>query len=142
MKHRISAGALVTRDDQILLVRHMKQGSYDFWVPPGGGVFPDEDARTAAEREAREETGIIVKARNLALVEELQSPAERGCKLWFHCEMIGGELGTEPASAEREFIIDTRFISRSQLSEHTIFPAIINEDRFWTSIDHGFPIPY
>ena len=41
MKHRISAGALVKRGDQILLVRHMKQGSYDFWVPPGGGVFPD-----------------------------------------------------------------------------------------------------
>ena len=142
MKHRISAGALVTRDDQILMVRHMKQEAYDFWVPPGGGVFPGEDARSAAEREAREETGMIVEARNLALVEELEGPAERGCKLWFHCEMIGGEPGTEPRSAEREHIIDTRFVSRSELSQLSFFPPILNEDRFWVAAEHGFPAAF
>lgn len=71
MQHRISAGALVLRDNQILLLRHQNHGSYDFWAPPGGGVEDNEELAAAAEREVFEEAGIQVRSSRLAYIEAL-----------------------------------------------------------------------
>jgi ADP-ribose pyrophosphatase YjhB (NUDIX family) len=38
MQHRISAGATAENDGRVLMVRHLREGHYDFWVCPGGGV--------------------------------------------------------------------------------------------------------
>lgn len=62
MNHRISAGARVENNGRLLLVRHRKQAAYDFWVAPGGGVQGAESLLAAAEREIREETGLVVVA--------------------------------------------------------------------------------
>ncbi len=43
--------------ESTLLVRHRWRG----WVPPGGAVDEEEDPRTAAVREVREETGLSVE---------------------------------------------------------------------------------
>lgn len=139
MKHRISAGALVVHDDKILMVRHKREGRYDFWVAPGGGVCPGEDASSASIREALEEAGIEVRPLKLAIVEELENPEEKGCKLWFYCEMTGGALSTEVESATRESIVDAQFLSREDLIGKTVFPPIITEERFWESMRAGFP---
>jgi len=45
MKHRISVGVIVEQAERLLLVRHLKPGAYDFWVPPGGGVQGTEIGR-------------------------------------------------------------------------------------------------
>jgi 8-oxo-dGTP diphosphatase len=139
MKHRISAGALIVHDDKILMVRHSREGRYDFWVAPGGGVCPGEDARSASAREAFEEAGILVRPLKLAIVEELENPEEKGCKLWFHCEMTGGTLSAEAEEATREYIVDARFLSRAELTGKVVFPPIVTEDRFWSSLKVGFP---
>jgi 8-oxo-dGTP diphosphatase len=31
MKHRIAAGVIIEQDGNVLLVRHLKAGAYDFW---------------------------------------------------------------------------------------------------------------
>lgn len=62
MRHRISAGVLALRANQILLVRHFRQGKHDFWAGPGGGAEGAEELAHAAEREAFEEAGIRVRA--------------------------------------------------------------------------------
>lgn len=139
MKHRISAGAFVFHQGKILMVRHQREGRYDFWVTPGGGVNPGEDAATAAAREALEEAGIEVRPLTLAVVEELGNPEERGCKLWFHCEMTGGKLSADAHEATREYIVDAQFLSREELADKTVFPPILLEDNFWRSAEAGFP---
>jgi len=139
MNHRISAGALVFHDEKILMVRHYRKERYDFWVAPGGGVQDGEDARSAAAREALEEAGIHVDPKKIAFIEELENPNEKGCKLWFHCEMKGGNLSTEPASAEREGIVDVQFLSRKDLASKVAFPTVVKDDDFWDSAKRGFP---
>ena len=139
MKHRISAGALVVHDDRILMVRHYREGRYDFWVAPGGGVCPGEDARSASAREAFEEAGIEVRPLKLAVVEELENPEEKGCKLWFHCEMTGGVLSAEAEEATREYIVEARFLSRQDLQDNIVFPPILKDEKFWESLKSGFP---
>lgn len=53
--HLISAGGIVYHGDDILLIRRKDEGT---WLPPKGGVDPNEFFREAALREIREETGL------------------------------------------------------------------------------------
>jgi 8-oxo-dGTP pyrophosphatase MutT (NUDIX family) len=67
-RERLSARVvLVDRQDRVLLVRLVDDGSIDvpgdappptYWVTPGGGVEPGEVLEAAARREVFEETGI------------------------------------------------------------------------------------
>ena len=38
MRYGISAAALVIQEDKLLLAHHRRQGQFDFWLPPGGGL--------------------------------------------------------------------------------------------------------
>lgn len=74
MSHRISAGAIVEREERLLLVHHKKAGHYDFWVSPGGGVKGEESLHEAAIREVREETGLNISTSRLLYIEEFFNP--------------------------------------------------------------------
>ena len=92
MNHRISSGALVENEGRLLLVRHRKEGEYDSWVAPGGGVQGSESLAAAAEREVREESGLEVVAERLVYVEEFHNPETRHCKFWFIARLLGVTL--------------------------------------------------
>jgi len=72
-----TAAARVRRSDgAVALVRN---GWSDGWLPPGGAVEPDEDPRTAAVREVREETGLTATVDDpLAVVDQTYVDAETG----------------------------------------------------------------
>ncbi len=52
-----AADVLIVNEDAVLLRMHDK---YNMWLAPGGHVELDEDFAEAAEREAKEETGLDV----------------------------------------------------------------------------------
>jgi 8-oxo-dGTP pyrophosphatase MutT (NUDIX family) len=80
---RVEVAVFVVRrgDDGVLLVhRSPQQGGY--WHVVAGGVEPGESAAEAAERELREETGLVAElAAGLEVVEHVDSrtkePADR-----------------------------------------------------------------
>src|SRR5437763_71479 len=55
----VGAGAVIVRGDQVVLVRRGRPPLAGEWSIPGGVVKLGETLRQAAEREAREETGLI-----------------------------------------------------------------------------------
>lgn len=137
MNHRISAGALIVRDDRILLVRHQKPSEYDFWVAPGGGVIGTETLAEAATREVREETGLDVLLGELVYVEEFHSPDTRHCKFWFLASVGAGRITTAGPEARAEHIIEAAWHSEAALRDLQLFPEVLRT-RFWHDRKHGF----
>ena len=140
MKHRISTGVMVVQNNHILMVNHKVTGKYDFWVPPGGGVMGIETLQSAAVRELKEEAGISTDKLTLAYIEEMYTSEQRECKFWFFTDQYTGTLKTEKASAERESIVDVKFIAKEDLSQLVVFPPIVLE-QLWKDIETGFSSP-
>ena len=59
---RVAVGAIVFKNNKVLLVRRAQPPSQDLWAIPGGRVEIGETLQEAAEREILEETGIIIQA--------------------------------------------------------------------------------
>lgn len=59
---------VVDQSGRVLLVKVVdpESDSPPVWITPGGGIEPGEDARGAAARELKEETGLSVNPRALA----------------------------------------------------------------------------
>ena len=60
---RVAVGAVIFKDDKVLLVLRRKPPAENQWSIPGGCVELGETLQEAAEREILEETGIFVRAR-------------------------------------------------------------------------------
>ncbi|MDP2782169.1 NUDIX domain-containing protein [Devosia sp.] len=140
MQYRISAGALVLRDNRLLLLRHFSP-RYDFWAPPGGGVEGHETLEAAAERETLEETGLTVKARRLAYIDEVWSATSRTIKLWFVADCAAGVINLDSNPAPGESIVEAVWLGRGDpLPGRLVFPLPLH-GRFWVDLATGFATP-
>lgn len=137
-QHRISCGALVVRDEKILLVHHARTGRHDFWAAPGGGVEGQEELARAAERETLEETGINVVATRLAYIDEGWSADLRVLKFWFLAEYVSGEIDVSGNPAEGESIVGADWFALDGLPQGPVFPEPL-AGRFRRDLAAGFP---
>src|SRR5437016_2783702 len=94
----VGAGAVIVRGDQVVLVRRGRPPLAGEWSIPGGVVKLGETLRQAAEREAREETGLEIEAGEVLEVFESITPDAAG-KTCYHyvivdflCRLKSGEL--------------------------------------------------
>ena len=55
-------GAVVIHDNRVLLVKRANAPKQGLWCIPGGKIKIGETLQQAAEREIKEETGIVIKA--------------------------------------------------------------------------------
>ena len=140
MKHRISVGALVLRNERLLLARHCIHGKHDFWAPPGGGVEGDEELAAAVEREAFEETRIRVKAIRLAYIDELIDESGRMVKFWHLCDYLAGEIDVHANPAKDEAITEAGWFARGEMPPGHVFPTLLH-DTFWEELASGFVFP-
>lgn len=140
VKHRIAAGVIVEDEGRILLVRHQKKDSYDFWVAPGGGAEGNEDLYATAKREVLEECGLLIEPMQLAYIEEFANPTQRECKIWFTGRLLGGSLNTSAIEAVREHIVEAAWLSRSEFEGKQIFPPMLHAE-YWQDKESGFISP-
>ena len=129
---RISAGAIIIQDHRILLARYSDtpDGS-TYLVAPGGGALIEERLDAAAVREVNEETGLDVAPRRILFVEDLLSKRHRITKVWFLCDVVGGQLQQTQGALE-EGITEVGWFRRQQLAKEVVYPRVLL-DHNWGS---------
>ncbi len=113
----LGVGALIYKEDAILLVERGNPPLAGYWSLPGGGVEGGERLEDAIVREVSEETGLRVTADCLATVfERIMPDAASRCEyhyvlIDFYCTITGGELRAGDDSR------DVRWFSIGSLGE-------------------------
>jgi 8-oxo-dGTP diphosphatase len=113
----IGVGAVIVEDGRVLLVKRGKAPLLGQWSIPGGMLELGETLRQAAEREALEETGLVVRADELLGVFERIMPDQEKCTLYhyvlidFLCQKISGEIYAAGDAA------DVRWFSPDELEK-------------------------
>ena len=99
MVSRLFVGAVVRRDDEVLLVRqspgHPIEGQ---WTVPWGATEDEETLAEAAVRETFEEGGIVARVDGLLGIQQLPDPQLGSIGIAILCTHVRGE----PRSQARE----------------------------------------
>ena len=126
LPRRIAAGALTFHNDCVLLVRYPRGEGESFLVGPGGGVEDSENLLEAVVRETEEETGLRVAPRTVVAIEDLLCPSFKMVKIWFACDLVGGQLA-QTAAAAKEGISLAAWYRREELEHEAVYPPILLE---------------
>jgi 8-oxo-dGTP pyrophosphatase MutT (NUDIX family) len=104
---------VLTRGDEILLIRHTYGGGARRWELPGGGVKRREEPLVAARRETREELGLDVDDwKPLGdLFERIDRKRDR---LWCFASEIGRD---RPIELDRAEVEEAEWFPRGDLPE-------------------------
>jgi len=120
---QVGVGAVLVRDGCVLLVKRASPPSQGMWAIPGGRVELGETLQHAAERELREETGIIARAGAPIYTFDVIQHDEAG-QVRFHyvivdlwMEYVAGEVRAGDDAAE------ARWITYQDLGVLPIHPA-------------------
>jgi len=97
-----AVGVVVFRGERVLLVRRAREPSRDLWAVPGGAIEAGETLADAAEREVREETGVVVKAGRPVHAFDVLSRGSTG-ELEHHyviVDLLAEYIGGEPVAGD------------------------------------------
>ena len=94
----VAVGAVVFKEDKVLLVLRAKPPAENHWTIPGGSVELGETLQEAAEREIWEETGLTIKAGAPVYIFDVIKRDSKGAILFHYvivdlaADYMGGEL--------------------------------------------------
>lgn len=117
----LRTSAVVRRGEEVLLVRHARNGR-SYWVLPGGHPHAHEVASAAVEREILEETGLRVEPGQVLFVWEGIAPHEqrRIVEVVFSAELKGPSRDPVSESAlERP-----AFVPIEELGTYRLYPPV------------------
>ena len=112
---RVAVGAIVFKNDKVLLVRRANAPSEDLWAIPGGKVKLGESLKQAAEREIKEETGITIRAREPVFTFD-HIETDGNSRIRFHYVIV--DLNADYVSGQPrpgDDALEARWITSAQL---------------------------
>ncbi|HRR40196.1 MAG TPA: NUDIX domain-containing protein [Syntrophales bacterium] len=130
---RVGVGAVVFRDGRVLLVKRGNPPGKGQWAIPGGLVERGETLQEAAEREIREETGLIIRAGKPFYTFDIIQRGENG-RIEFHyviVDMAADYVGGAPQAGDDA--VDARWVSAGELGSLQVTPTtldLLKEIRF------------
>lgn len=120
---RIRVAVVIPRENEILLVRHVKQGR-QYWLIPGGGLNFGETIEECARREIKEETNMEIKLLKLLFVSESVSlEYERHLvNLFFLGKVLSPEAPLKVTDDVR--VKEARYLPVDRLKEIELHPPV------------------
>ena len=112
---RVAVGAIVFRENRVLLVRRGKAPAGGVWAIPGGSVELGETLQEAAEREILEETGLTIRAREPVFTFDAVERDAVG-RVRFHyviVDLMADYLTGEPVPGDDA--LEVRWVSADEL---------------------------
>ncbi|MFK7601688.1 NUDIX hydrolase [Deinococcus sp. SM5_A1] len=123
----VRVAIVCVRDDRLLA---NTESGIGFWYLPGGALATDEDARSCAQREWREETGTPPgELRLLGVVENFFGPAHRRQhEIGFYFRMDAPpELPDEPFAVLDNADVVCEWILLDEITARPVYPMIVRE---------------
>ena len=111
---KVDVRGVVFKDNELLMVREKFDGR---WTVPGGWADPSETPSRAVVREIREEAGFETRAVKVLAVYDRSRQGNvppypfHVYKLFFRCELLGGEATTSIETEEVSFFAEDRIPS-------------------------------
>lgn len=112
---RVAVGAVVLHEGKVLLVERGNPPAQGVWAIPGGSVELGETMAEAAERELLEETGLVVRAREIVLTFDAVVRDDEG-RVRFHyviVDMMADYVSGEVAAGGDAR--DARWVGRDEI---------------------------
>jgi 8-oxo-dGTP pyrophosphatase MutT (NUDIX family) len=103
LQYRVSVYGIIKNDNKILISKQWGR-----FVFPGGGIEAGEDIKKALKRETWEETGLIIRVKNIisASTSFFRPPesvtAFNNTCLFYWCEVVGGTLSVKNMDREEK----------------------------------------
>jgi 8-oxo-dGTP diphosphatase len=88
----VGVGIIITRDEQVLLLKRRNVHGEGSWSTPGGHLEFGESLEECAVREAKEETDVnVTDVRFRAITQDVFEADERHYTIWFEGRYLSGE---------------------------------------------------
>jgi ADP-ribose pyrophosphatase len=106
----VAVGAVVFKEDRVLLVRRGQPPAENLWAIPGGSVEIGETLQQAAEREIWEETGIRIRAtKPIYTFDVIERDERQGIRFHYiiidlSADYVSGELAAGDDAVEARWI--------------------------------------
>ncbi len=122
----VAVGAVVFKNNRVLLVRRGQAPSEDLWAIPGGSVEIGETLQQAAEREILEETGVKIRAGKPIYTFDVIDRDEDG-KIRFHYVIV--DLAADYVSGDPragDDAAEARWVSAHEVNGLEVSPPTLN----------------
>lgn len=130
---QVGVGAVVFKDEKVLLVKRARPPAENLWAIPGGRLELGETLQHGAEREIFEETGILIRAGKPIYTFDVIERVASG-SIVFHyviVDLTATYISGEPRASDDA--MEARWLSAAELrslpvSDHTV--ALLRELQF------------
>ncbi len=117
---RIRVCGILEKDDELLLVKHIKNNN-EYYLLPGGGVDHGEDFITALKREFMEECNLDVEVEDMLFISEGIAPdgGRHIVNVYFKVSYVSGDL---QVGLDGSNLIGVEYIKKSELENVILYP--------------------
>lgn len=122
---RVAVGAVVFKDNKVLLIKRAKPPAQGLWAIPGGSVELGETLQQAAEREILEETGITILAKEPVYTFDVIEKDEKN-RICFHyviVDLIADYISGQPLPGDDAD--EARWVSFRELKNLDVNPRTL-----------------
>ena len=115
-----AAGAIIVRDDQVLMVKRAHPPRVGWWCLPAGFMEWNEHPSATAIREVGEETGLLISLKGIfQIYTGTDDPRSNAVLILYLADIVSGEMRASDDA------LDVRFFPFSELPQDIAFESHI-----------------